>query len=70
MMIVILSTIWAVDLSSHLVLLLARRANRRMAMTMLLIMLLRITMVLVAAAMAPCVGNHHAWLLYFRGAFR
>ena len=37
------------------------------------ILLLRIAMVLIAAAaggMAPCVGNHHVWLLYFRGGFR
>ena len=67
MVVVILSTMETVDIGNHLVLLLARRANRRMSMTMLLlllIMLLRITLVLiaaaVAAAMAPCVWNHHA----------
>ena len=75
MIIVILSAMGTVHIGNQLVLLLARRANRRMTMTMLLIMLLRITMVLIAAAgggMAPCVGSHHAsalGLLHFRGSF-
>ena len=65
MVIVILSTMETVDIGNHLVLLLAmarhalRRANRRMSMTILLL-LLRITLVLIAAPMTPHVGNHHA----------
>ena len=64
MVIVILSTMETVDIGNHLVLLLALarhallRANRRMSMTILL--LLRITLVLIAAPMTPRVGNHHA----------